>query len=131
MSDALAERYGERPGQHLADGGFARLDNIDVLAGNGFEVFMPELKPRNASRDRHVPLRGDSSAVAAWRQRMGQDTAQEIYKERAARVELANAQTRNHGFRQFVVRGLEKVQAVALWFALAHDMMCGWRLLET
>jgi len=44
-------------------------------------------------------------------------------------VELANAQTRNHGLRQFVVRGLEKVKATALWFALAHNMMCGWRLL--
>ena len=32
MSDALAEQYGERPGQHLADGGFAKLDDIDALA---------------------------------------------------------------------------------------------------
>src|ERR1700760_743328 len=129
MSDALAELYGERPSQHLADGGFAKLDDIDALAGNGVEVFVPVPKPRNASRDRHVPLRGDSPAVAAWRQRLGKDAAQEIYKERAATVELANAQTRNHGLRQFVVRGLEKVKATTLWFALAHNMMCGWRLL--
>jgi transposase len=129
MSDALAELYGERPSQHLADGGFAKLDDIDALAGNGVEVFVPVPKPRNASRDRHVPLRGDSPAVAAWRQRMGKDAAKEIYKERAATVELANAQTRNHGLRQFVVRGLEKVKATTLWFALAHNMMCGWRLL--
>ena len=45
-------------------------------------------------------------------------------------MELANAQARNHGLTQFVVRGLEKVKAVALWFALAHNMMCGWRLIE-
>jgi transposase len=130
MSDALTEQYGERPGQHLADGGFAKLDNIDTLAGNGVEVFVPVPKPRDASRDRHVPLRDDSPAVGAWRQRMGEDTAKEIYKERAATVELANAQTRTHGLTQFVVRGVEKVTAVALWFALAHNMMCGWRLLE-
>jgi len=130
MSDALAEQYGERPGQHLADGGFAKLDNIDTLAANGVEVFVPVPKPRDANRDRHVPLRDDSPAVGAWRKRMGEDTAKEIYKERAATVELANAQTRTHGLTQFVVRGVEKVTAVALWFALAHNMMCGWRLLD-
>jgi transposase len=130
MSDALTEQYGERPGQHLADGGFAKLDNIDTLAGNGVEVFVPVPKPRDVSRDRHVPLRGDSPAVAAWRQRMGEDAAKAIYKERAATVELANAQTRTHGLTQFVVRGVEKVTALALWFALAHNMMCGWRLLD-
>jgi hypothetical protein len=31
---------------------------------------------------------------------------------------------------KFVVRGLEKVKAVALWFALAHNMMCAWRLID-
>ena len=130
MSDVLAEQYGERPGQHLADGGFCKLDDIEVMAGNDVEVFVPVPKPRDASRDRHVPLVSDSPAVAAWRQRMGGDEAKEIYKERAATVECANAQARNHGMTKFVVRGLEKVKAVALWFALAHNMMCGWRLLE-
>ena len=130
MSDALARRYGKRAGQHLADGGFAKFDDIDTMAEDGVEVFVPVPKPRDVSRDRHVPLRGDSPAVGAWRQRMGEDAAKEIYKERAATVELANAQTRTHGLTQFVVRGVEKVTAVVLWFALAHNMMCGWRLLE-
>ena len=130
MSDALAEQYGERPGQHLADGGFAKLDDIDALACNGVAVFVPVPKPRDASRARHVALRGDTPAVAAWRERMGGDAAKDIYKQRAATVELANAQVRNHGFRQFVVRGLEKAKVVALWFALTHNMMCGWRLLN-
>jgi transposase len=130
MSDALAEQYDERPGQHLADGGFAKLDDIEALARNGVEAFVPVPKPRDANRDRHTPCRGDSPAVAAWRQRMGDDAAKEIYKERAATVELANAQARNQGLTRFVVRGLEKVKAATLWFALAHNMMCGWRLIE-
>jgi len=130
MSDALAEQYDERPGQHLADGGFVRLDDIDALAQHGVEVFLPVPKPRDASRDRHAPCRGDTPAVAAWRQRMGRDDAKEIYKERAATVECANAQARNRGMTKFVVRGLEKVKAIALWFALAHNMMCAWRLID-
>lgn len=130
MSDALAERYDERPGQHLADGGFAKLDDIEALARNGVEAFVPVPKPRDAGRDRHTPCRGDPPAVAAWRQRMGDDAAKDTYKERAATVELANAQARHHGLTRFVVRGLDKVKAATLWSALAHNMMCGWRLIE-
>jgi transposase len=130
MSDALAEQYDERPSQHLADGGFAKLDDIETLARHGVEAFVPAAKPRDPDRDRHAPCPGDTPAVAAWRQRMGRDDAKEIYKERAATVECANAQARNRGLTKFVVRGLEKAKAVALWFALVHNMMCGWRLIE-
>ena len=130
MSDALAEQYDERPSQHLADGGFAKLDDIEALARHGVEAFVPAAKPRDPDRDRHAPCPGDTPAVAAWRQRMGRDDAKEIYKERAATVECANAQARNRGLTKFVVRGLEKAKAIALWFALVHNMMCGWRLIE-
>ena len=97
MSDALAKQYDERPGQHLADGGFAKLDDIEALARHGVEAFVPVPKPRDPDRDRHAPCRGDTPAIAAWRQRMGRDDAKEIYKERAATVECANAQARNRG----------------------------------
>jgi hypothetical protein len=90
MNDALASQYGERPRQHLVDGGFVKFDDIETLAGNGVKVFAPVPKPRDASRDRHAPQDGDSPAVAAWRQRMGGDEAKKIYKQRAATAECAN-----------------------------------------
>ncbi|MCB1992564.1 MAG: transposase, partial [Geminicoccaceae bacterium] len=52
----------------------------------------------------------------------------EIYKQRAATAECTNAQARNRGLRRFLVRGSKKVKAVLLWFALAHNMACTWRL---
>jgi hypothetical protein len=82
MNDALASQYGERPQQHLVDGGFVKFDDIEALAGHGVEGFAPVPKPRDASRDRHAPQDGDSPAVAAWRQRMGEDEAKEIYRQR-------------------------------------------------
>lgn len=130
MNDALASQYGERPQQHLVDGGFVKLDDIEALTENGVEVFAPVAKPRDASRDRHAPQDSDSPAVAAWRQRMGEDEAKEIYKQRAATAECANAQARNRGLTQFFVRGVEKVKIVALWHALTHNMICSWRLIE-
>ena len=34
-----------------------------------------------------------------------------------------NALARNRGLRQLLVRGLVKVKAIALWFAIAHNLM--------
>ncbi len=66
--------------------------------------------------------RPTSEEVAEWRKRMGTLEAKEIYKERAATAECVNAQTRNRGLQQFMVRGLKKVKAIAMWFAIAHNM---------
>ena len=131
MNDALAAAYGTRPAEHLADGGFAKLDDIETLAEAGVTTYVPVPAPRDRSRDRHMPRPDDPPAVAAWRKRMGTDEAKAIYKERAATAECVNAQARNRGLIRFLVRGLDKVKAVALWHALAHNMACGWRLLPT
>jgi len=49
--------------------------------------------------------------------------AQEIYKERASTAEWVNAMARNRGMRRFLVRGLQKIRAVVLWFVLAHNLV--------
>jgi hypothetical protein len=54
---------------------------------------------------------------------MGGEEAKNIYKQRAATAECVNAIARGRGLMQFVVRGLNKVKAVALWYALAHNLM--------
>ena len=49
------------------------------------------------------------------------DDAKTIYRERASTIECVNALARNRGLQQFRVRGLERVRAVVLLFALAHN----------
>jgi transposase len=128
MSDALADHYGERPGAHLADGGYAKLDDIEFLTEAGVVAYVPVPMPRDKNRDRHAPQPDDPPAIADWRQRMGSETAKAIYKQRAATAEWVHAQARNRGLRQFLVRGVDKVRAIAIWHALTHNMFCTWRL---
>jgi len=59
---------------------------------------------------------------------MGTDEAKAIYRERASTAECVNAIARNRGLQRFLVRGLHKVKAVLLLFALAHNMMRGAEL---
>ena len=129
MNDALTAAYGQRPPQHLADGGFAKLDDIEALAQAGVTTFVPVPAPKDKTRDRHALRPDDPPGVAGWRERMNSEEAKAIYKERAATAECVNAQARNRGLTKFIVRGIDKVKAVALWHALAHNMACGWRLL--
>ena len=130
MLEQVHGRLDARPGQVLADGGFASLDDIEAVqtAPHNATVYAPVPKPKDPERDRHEPLPGDRASVAAWRQRMKTDEAKEIYKGRASTAECVNAHARNRGLYRLLVRGLEKVKAVALWFAAAHNLACGIRL---
>jgi hypothetical protein len=69
-----------------------------------------------------------NAASAAWRARMKTDEAKAIYKERASVAECVSAQARNRGLLRLLVRGLRKVRAVALWYAIAHNVRRGLSL---
>jgi transposase len=123
MLDQVAKRYGQRPAEWLVDGGYARHDDIEQADGRGTTVYTPVPKPKDSRRDPHLPRGDDSAAIAQWRQRMGSSEAKDIYRQRAATAECVNAIARGRGLSRFVVRGLSKVKAVALWYALAHNLM--------
>ncbi len=62
--------------------------------------------------------------MLAWKQRMASAEGQEIYKQRAATSETVNAELRSYrGLTQITVRGLNKIKCVALWCALAYNVM--------
>lgn len=116
------------PTEYLADGGFAQHADLEAVAGHGVTVYAPVPQPKDPARDRHQPRAADSAVVAGWRERMGTAGAKAIYKDRASTIECVNAQARNRGLVRLLVRGVEKVKAVVLWFAVAHNVACGARL---
>ncbi len=123
MLDKVKDSYGEYPDEALVDGGFNKKEEIEICTERGITVYAPVSKPKDGNRNPHEPMAKDSEAVGQWRKRMGTDEAKEIYKERASTAECVNAIARNRGLRQFIVRGLEKVKIVLVWFALAHNVM--------
>lgn len=125
MLDQIADHHGQYPDEALVDGGFVNKADLEQAASPAIKVtvYAPVPKPKAPTRDPYQPLPTDTPALAQWRQRMGTDEAKAIYKERAATAECVNAIARNRGLQQFRVRGLQKVKAVLLWFALAHNVM--------
>ena len=130
MLDQIGGRFAQRPQEALVDGGFANHEDIEKVqkGETGCKVYAPVPQPKKEGVDRHEAKTSDSQEVAEWRTRMGTAEAKEIYKQRAATAECVNAQVRNRGLIQFVVRGLQKVKAVALWFATAHNLARGLAL---
>jgi transposase len=129
MIHQLQERYGQVPEEYLVDGGFSSKDDVDQVSRNpdqedstGTTVYAP-LRKCPTGDSPHARREKESRGVGDWRERMGTEAAKEIYKERAATAECVNAITRNRSLRQFCVRGLRKVKAILLWYALAHNVV--------
>ena len=121
MVEQVRTRYGHGPDEMVADAGFASHATIMALAEAGCTVYAPVPRRRAARAPRR--RRAAAPAVVAWQARMASALGQTIYRQRAATAEWVNAVARNRGFYQVGVRGLDKVRAVLLWFAVAHNLL--------
>jgi transposase/flagellar biosynthesis/type III secretory pathway chaperone len=126
MRHQVEQRTGGRVQQQLIDGGYLRSEDIEQAHRAGVELFVPPKPARHAEKQGRElePKRGDTEAVLAWKRRMASEEGKQIYKQRAATSETVNGDLRSYrGLSQLTVRGLNKIRCVALWCALAYDLM--------
>jgi transposase len=125
MIKQVETRYGYVPKKWLQDGGYNNKAELEKTgrAYKNCKIYMPVKETEANKGNLHTRQLDDSEVLGEWRERMGTEEAKEFYKERAATAEYANAQARNRGLQQFLVRGLPKVTCVALIYALAHNMI--------
>lgn len=121
MQDQIGETYGQTPKQYLVDGGFTKLEDIERAHEKGIEVFAPPPNNKHET-DPFAPRKDDGPGSAEWRKRMSSEDGKAVYRHRA-KAECVNADLRNRGIQRLLLRGREKVRAVLLWFALAHNLM--------
>jgi len=126
MLERLAEKI-PLPGRHLADGGFCSAADIEWAHSQGVEVFCPPTKSKSGT-DPYLPRDGDGAGTLAWRARMGSEAGKTQYKVRTI-CECIHARWRNWDLRQVMVRGINKVHNVILWYALTNNILQGHRLL--
>ena len=132
MRQQVEERTGKKVEEHLLDGGYLRMEDIEKA--EKVKLYLPPKTARDPkNRGRELEIKpGDSKAVREWKQRMASEEGKEIYKQRAATSETVNADLRTYrGLTQMLVRGLAKDRCVALWCALAYNVMhFGMKLLQ-
>lgn len=67
-------------------------------------------------------LKSDSEAIKKWRDLIDQEEVKNVYKKRCSTAEFSNAQVKQRGWREFLVRGREKVMSNALLNVIAHNI---------
>ena len=122
MVEQIEKRTGKRPGAYLVDAAYPDKQSVDRLAE--MNVILYGAVPVREGKDPFKPEMTDSPAVSAWRKRMGSEEGKEIYKERSQLSERVNADVRTYRtMDRMLVRGIAKVLSVALWNALALNLM--------
>ena len=124
MRQQVEARTGQRVEEHLVDGNYLTLDGVADAAAAGVKLYAPVPKPRKQGRDPYAPHPADSPAVIDWRARMNTAEGRTIYRQRSSTCETVNADLKTHrGLGPLLVRGTEKVLCVALWSALAYNLI--------
>ena len=125
MLDQIEDRCQQLPQEHYVDGGYRNNASFEAASEKGVTLYCPIPASYSAHSQKQAQdiLPTDGSGVRAWKERMATPEAKEKYKQRAATIEWANALARNRGLYRLLVRGLRKVAAVLLWYALAHNLL--------
>lgn len=115
MRRQVEERTGQKVHEHLVDGGYLVKEEIEQAATQeGVTIYVPPKPPRKQEPgSEYEAQRGESQVLADWRQRMGSEAGQEIYKQRASTSETVNGDLRTHrGLGPMLVRGLKRPSAL-------------------
>lgn len=126
MHADVCEKYDKTPDNYVVDGGFSTIEDITVVEQRGSHVAAPmthEDRITKRGGDPHARRASDTNEMAAFRERMRTDDSKAVLKRRPSIAEFPNAFCRNRGLTQFRVRGLAKVRAATLWYALTFNFL--------
>jgi transposase len=132
MIAAIKEQSGHTPAQLLADAGYCSDENLKAVAKTRIDAYISTRKQKHGERPGPCP-RGPLPTTATRVDRMSRKLHRKVgaavYAARKAMVEPVFGQIKQaRGFRQFLLRGLEKVQAEWSLVCTTHNILKLYRL---
>lgn len=137
MVEVIEEQSGQRPDEILADSGYCSEENLKALDSED----QPEQKIIGyvaTERQKHDeykepcprgPLPQDATRVDRMRRKLKTKAGKAVYAARKAIVEPVFGQIKQaRGFRQFLLRGLDKVRGEWSLVCLTHNILKLYRL---
>jgi len=124
---AIEEQAGQKPQEVMTDSGYCSEANLKYLEEKKIEGFIATDK--ESYRDRHQPgprgpLPQGATRVDRMRRKLQTKVGAAIYSRRKTIVEPVFGQIKQaRGFRQFLLRGLEKVQGEWAMICLTHNIL--------
>lgn len=127
LVEAIEEQSGQKPEVIVADSGYCSDENLKYLAQKKLEGLVATEKQKHGQPNRPCP-RGPLPKGASRVERMGRKLETKagaaVYATRKFIVEPVFGQIKHaRGFRQFLLRGIEKVQGEWALICLTHNLL--------
>jgi transposase len=132
MITTIAQQSGETPTQLLADAGYCSEANLTAIADTPIDAYISTRKQKHGVRPGPCP-RGPLPKTATIVDRMSRKlhakTGAAVYAARKGIVEPVIGQIKHaRGFRQFLLRGFDKVQGEWSLICTTHNILKLYRL---
>src|SRR6267143_296080 len=127
LIEAIQEQSGQRPEEVLTDNGYCSEENLKYLAKRRMAGFVATEKQKHGERNepcKRGPLPEDASRVERMERKLKTKVGAAVYARRKCMVEPVFGQIKQaRGFRQFLMRGLEKVRGEWALICMTHNLL--------
>ena len=127
LVEAIEEQSGQKPEGVLADNGYCSDENLKYLARKRMEGFVATGKQKHGERRepcKRGPLPREASRVERMERKLETKVGAAIYATRKSIVEPVFGQIKQaRGFRQFLLRGIEKVRSEWALICMTHNLL--------
>jgi transposase len=132
MIATIKKQSGDTPAQLLADAGYCSDENLKDVAKTKIDAYISTRKQKHGERlgpCPRGPLPKDATRVDRMSRKLHTKAGAAVYAARKAIVEPVIGQIKQaRGFRQFLLRGLEKVQGEWSLVCTTHNILKLYRL---
>ena len=139
MVEVMERQSGQRPQAILADNGYCSDRNLEYLESldrpeRKIEAYIATGKQKHGEHRAPCPrgpLRKDATRVERMKRKLQTKVGKAVYAARKCVVEPVFGQIQQaRGFRQFVLRGLKKVQGEWALLCMTHNILKVYRALQ-
>jgi transposase len=127
LVEAIEEQSGQKPKEVLADNGYCSHENLKYLARKRMEGFVATGKQKHGERRETCPrgpLPREASRVERMERKLETKVGAAVYATRKFIVEPVFGQIKQaRGFRQFLLRGIEKVRGEWALICMTHNIL--------
>jgi transposase len=124
---AIEEQSGQKPEEVLADNGYCSDENLKYLARKRMEGFVATGKQKHSQRREPCkpgPLPREASRIERMERKLETKVGAAVYATRKWIVEPVFGQIKQaRGFRQFLLRGIEKVRGEWALICMTHNLL--------
>jgi len=127
LVEAIEKQSGQKPEGVVADSGYCSDENLKYLAKKKLEGFVSTEKQKHGQRNQPCPrgpLPREASRVERMERKLETKVGAAVYATRKFIVEPVFGQIKQaRGFRQFLLRGIEKVRGEWALICMTHNIL--------